>query len=125
MSLSANVLWQAPTVDDVEDFFGADYWSLSDFVWAAIVIVVAVVVSHLVVRLVRRALRRFTRFEALVSQPKSHLSVCTTICNISSGYASGFGWASAICPGFKSTARKWADFRVSSMSVPMASTVRA
>jgi small conductance mechanosensitive channel len=61
MSLSANVLWQAPTVDDVEDFFGADYWSLSDFVWAAIVIVVAVVVSHLVVRLVRRALRRFTQ----------------------------------------------------------------
>jgi small-conductance mechanosensitive channel len=62
MSLSASVLLQVPTVDDVEDFFGADQWSLSDFVWAAIVIVVAVVVSRLVIVLVRRVLRRFTQF---------------------------------------------------------------
>lgn len=61
MSLSANVLWQVPTVDDVEDFFGADQWTPSDFVWATIVIVVAVVVSRVVISLVRRALRRITQ----------------------------------------------------------------
>lgn len=60
MSLIASVWAQTPTVDDVEEFVGADEWMLRDFVWAAITIVVAVVVARLVVSLVRRALRRFT-----------------------------------------------------------------
>lgn len=60
MSLTTSVWAQTPTVDGVEEFFGADEWLLRDFVWAAIVIVSAIVVARLVISLGRRALPRFT-----------------------------------------------------------------
>lgn len=54
-------LWgQAVTVDGVEESFGADQWTIANFVWAALILVVAVLVAHLVRRGVQWVLLRYT-----------------------------------------------------------------
>jgi len=54
-------LWgQAVTVDDVEEFFGADQWTIATFVWATLILVVAVLIARPVRRGVQWVLLRYT-----------------------------------------------------------------
>jgi small conductance mechanosensitive channel len=54
-------IWaQVPTVDDIEQFLGADQWTLADFFWAVAILVIAYVLSRFVRRATRALLDRFT-----------------------------------------------------------------
>jgi small conductance mechanosensitive channel len=51
---------QIPTIDDIEEFLGADQWTLADFFWAVAVFVIAYVLSRFVRRGTRALLDRVT-----------------------------------------------------------------
>jgi len=74
MMAVVTVWGQVSTVDDVEEFLGADEWSMSKFLVAAVTVVIAVVVARLVRRGVEWALLRFTHVSAPTARSIARIS---------------------------------------------------